>query len=436
MIRLLYSAAGWLATPIVVARLLWRSRRQPGYAEHIGERFGRYGAIERAPRIWVHAVSVGETRAAAPIVAALRARWPAHRILLTHMTATGRATGAEVYGGRVEQAWLPYDHGFAVRGFLRAFRPDLGILLETEIWPRLVAECAVAGMPLVLANARLSERSARGYARFPRFTRETLRGLRGIAAQTEADARRFRELGAERVAVTGNVKFDVAIPEGTMQRGEAMRVLLGASRVVWIAGSTREGEEALLLDAFAAIDDRRVLLVIVPRHPERFDAVAALARERGYQVVRRSEGIAVDAAVRVAIGDSMGEMLAYYAAADVVVMGGSLLAYGSQNLIEPCALGKPVIVGPSSFNFEEAADGAIAAGAALRVPDAPAAMAAALAISHDAPRREAMGEAARAFVAAHRGAVARLVAWLEPLLPTAAPAAEAAAGAASARERD
>ena len=434
--RLLYAAAWWLATPIVVARLLWRSRRQPGYAERIGERFGRYGAIERAPRIWVHAVSVGETRAAAPIVAALRARWPAHRILLTHMTATGRATGAEVYGGRVEQAWLPYDHGFAVRGFLRAFRPDLGILLETEIWPRLVAECAVAGMPLVLANARLSERSARGYARFPRFTRETLRGFRGIAAQTEADARRFRELGAERVAVTGNVKFDVAIPEGTMQRGEAMRVLLGASRVVWIAGSTREGEEALLLDAFAAIDDRRVLLVIVPRHPERFDAVAALARERGYQVVRRSAGIAVDAAVRVAIGDSMGEMLAYYAAADVVVMGGSLLAYGSQNLIEPCALGKPVIVGPSSFNFEEAADGAIAAGAALRVPDASAAMAAALAISHDAPRREAMGEAARAFVAAHRGAVARLVAWLEPLLPTAAPAAEAAAGAASARERD
>ena len=432
MTRFLYAAAWWLATPFVVARLLWRSRRQPGYAGHLGERFGRYAAIERAPRIWVHAVSVGETRAAAPIVEALCARWPSHRILLTHMTATGRATGAQVFGGRVEQAWLPYDHRFAVRGFLRAFRPELGMLLETEIWPRLVAECAAAGIPLVLANARLSERSARRYARFPRFTCETLRALRGIAAQTEADARRFRELGAEAIAVTGNVKFDVAIPEAMLRRGEEMRAMLGASRIVWIAGSTREGEEALLLDAFAAIDDRRVLLVIVPRHPERFDGAAALARERGYEVARRSEGLAVNAAVRVAIGDSMGEMLAYYAAADVVLMGGSILAYGSQNLIEPCALGKPVIVGPSTFNFEEAADGAIAAGAALRVPDAPAAMAAALAISHDAPLREAMGEAARAFVAAHRGAVARLLAWLEPLLPAPATAADVTATATDA----
>jgi 3-deoxy-D-manno-octulosonic-acid transferase len=428
MMRFLYAAAWWAATPIVLVRLLWRSRRQPGYAEHLGERFGFYGAVERAPRIWVHAVSVGETRAAAPVIEALRAKWPAHRILLTHMTPTGRATGAQVFAGRVEQAWLPYDHGFAVRRFLRAFRPALGILFETELWPRLVAECAAAGVPLVLANARLSDRSARRYARFPRFTRETLRALAGIAAQTQADARRFRELGAGDVTITGNVKFDIALPEPMLARGDAMRALLGRSRSVWIAGSTREGEEALLLDAFAAVADPGVLLVVVPRHPERFDAVAALARERGYRVARRSEGIALEDAVRVAIGDSMGEMLAYYAAADVVIMGGSFLAYGSQNLIEPCALGKPVLVGPSTFNFEEAADGAIAAGAALRVPDAAAAMAAALALSRDAPRREAMGEAARAFVASHRGAVARLITWLEPRLsagPAPSPSAPA-----------
>ncbi|HET6265811.1 MAG TPA: lipid IV(A) 3-deoxy-D-manno-octulosonic acid transferase [Usitatibacter sp.] len=413
MTRVLYALLWLAATPFVVLRLLVRARSQRGYAEHIGERFGNYPPAPRAPRIWIHAVSVGETRAAAPLVEALAKSHPGHRILVTHMTATGRATGVELFGDRVERAWLPYDLGFAVRRFLAHYRPDLGIVLETEVWPRLLEECRAAGVPVVLANARMSERSARGYARFPAFTRWAFANLAGIAAQTQADAERLCALGAGEVEVTGNVKFDLEPPGDAVQRGEELRRRLGSSRAVWVAGSTREGEEALLLDALAAMPGESALLAIVPRHPQRFDEVAALARARGFEVARRSDAGDVGPGVRVFVGDSMGEMPVYYAASDVVVMGGSLLPYGSQNLIEPCALGKPVIVGPSTYNFEEAADGAIGAGAAIRVGDARAALALAAALGRDAARRERMGRNAREFVVAHRGAIERLMAWLE-----------------------
>ncbi len=426
MTRFTYALLWILATPLVVARLWLRARRQKGYGLRIGERFGFYDPAPQSPRIWIHAVSVGETRAAAPLIEALARSHPGHRILITHMTPTGRDAGIELFGDRVERAWLPYDQGFAVRRFLRHFRPELGIILETELWPRLLEECAAAGVPVVLANARLSERSARRYARFPAFARWALANLAGIAAQTPADAQRFERLGARDVSVTGNVKFDLAVPPETDARGREFRARFGEGRAVWVAGSTREGEEALLLDALAArLLEPGVLLVIVPRHPQRFEEVARLALERGLAVARRSDDHAVDAGVRVVVGDSMGEMLAYYAAADVVLMGGSFLEYGSQNLIEACALGKPVIVGPYTFNFEEAADGAIASGAAIRVADARAGLEAAAAISRDAGRRAAMGEKAAAFVAAHRGAVDRLMAWL----------AAARAGASRARAR-
>jgi 3-deoxy-D-manno-octulosonic-acid transferase len=416
MTRFAYALAWLAATPFILLRLLTRSRRQPGYRERVGERFGLYGERPAARRIWIHAVSVGETRAAAPIVEALQREFPRHRILLTHMTPTGWETGAQLFGTSVDQAWLPYDYRHAVRRFVRAFRPECGLLLETEIWPRLLEECEAARLPVVLANARLSERSARRYSHFPEFTRDAMRRLRGVAAQTEADAARLRELGASPVVVTGNVKFDMAIPTEMVERGARLRESIGSGRIVWVAGSTREGEEALLLDAFSAIGDARVLLLIVPRHPDRFDTVAQLAGDRGMAVARRSSGsIAPDA--RVMVGDSMGEMLAYYAAADVVIMGGSLLAFGSQNLIEPCAMGKPVILGPSTYNFEEAADQAIGAGAAVRVKDAPAAIEAAMQISRDAARRDAMAAKGRTFVDAHRGAVDRLVAWLAAMLP-------------------
>jgi 3-deoxy-D-manno-octulosonic-acid transferase len=424
MTRFLYALAWWAAAPLVVARLAWRARRQRGYLSHLGERFGRYASVAAAPRIWIHAVSVGETRAAVPLIEALRERHPRHRILITHMTPTGRATSEELFGDSVERAWLPYDLGFAVRRFFAHFRPEIGIILETEIWPRLLEEAARDRVPVVLANGRLSERSARRYAKVPALTRWAFRNLAGVAAQTEGDAARFAAIGAPRPAVLGNVKFDLDVPAAMIERGNEFRDRFGRSRKVWVAGSTREGEEALLLDAYAAMAAAPdTLLVIVPRHPQRFDAVAALAESRGFGVARRSAQGAVPDGVRVVIGDSMGEMLAYYAAADAVVIGGSLLPFGGQNLIEASALGRPVIVGPHTFNFEAAAKGAIKAGAAVRVRDAREALAAAASITADEARCREMGEKARAFVQSHRGAVDRLVAWIEA---TAGPARKSA----------
>ena len=412
MTRFFYAALWAIAAPLAVLRLAWRARRQPGYLARLGERFGRYSPAPAAPRIWIHAVSVGETRAAAPLIEVLEHRFPGHRILLTHMTPTGHATGEALFGDRVERAWLPYDMGFATRAFLAHFKPRLGIVMETELWPRLLEEARRAGVPVVLANARLSERSARRYARVPSIARWALANLAGIAAQTRQDAERFVALGATAVEVTGNVKFDLAIPADSAMRAARLRALFGAERPVWVAGSTREGEEALLIDALDALDPR-ALLVIVPRHPHRFEEVAALARERGHEVARRSEERPVPPTTRVVVGDTMGEMLDYYGAADGVLMGGSFLAFGSQNLIEPCALGRAVIVGPHTFNFEEAADGAIASGAAQRVPDARAALRLASELDRDPARRAAMGSAGLDFVAAHRGAVERLAAWIE-----------------------
>jgi 3-deoxy-D-manno-octulosonic-acid transferase len=285
-------------------------------------------------------------------------------------------------------------------------------VLETEIWPRLFEEAKRAGIPVVLANGRLSERSARLYKRGPALARWAFSSLAGVAAQTRSDAERLREIGAQEPAVTGNVKFDLWVPDAMRNLGRQFRERWGAGRTLWVAGSTRDGEEALLLDAFERLapgDD--VLLAIVPRHPQRFDEVARLAQSRGFQVARRSDEAGVPATAKVLIGDSMGEMLAYYEAADVVIMGGSLLAFGGQNLIEPCALGRPVIVGPHTYNFSEAAQGAIAAVAALRVANADEAIRAAQSI--DAARRADMGAKASAFVAAHRGAVKRLVDWIE-----------------------
>jgi 3-deoxy-D-manno-octulosonic-acid transferase len=412
MMRAAYALAWALATPLILLRLAWRSRRLRGYLERLGERFGRYEPAAAGPRIWVHAVSVGETRAAAPLVDALAARYPGHRILLTHMTPTGRATGVEILGERVERAWLPYDYGFAVRRFLSHFRPAFGIVMETEIWPRLLEECARSGVTVLLANARLSEKSAHRYARFPRLTRWALANLAGIAAQTEADAERFAALGAARPAVTGNIKFDLEVPEASLALGGVLRRRFGERRRVIVAGSTRDGEEALLLEAFARAAPPEALLVLVPRHPQRFDAVEASVRALGLGVARRSADVPVEAAVRVVVGDSMGEMLAYYACADVVIVGGSLLDFGAQNLIEPCALGKPVVVGPSTYNFEEAARGAVAAGAAVQVAGAVAAVKEALAIAADAERALRMGRRAREFAEANRGALARLLAWI------------------------
>jgi 3-deoxy-D-manno-octulosonic-acid transferase len=417
--RIFYTLMWYLALPLVLARLWWRGRKEPGYRAHWGERLGSYGALaESMPTLWLHAVSVGETRAAEPLVDALLAAYPGHRILLTHMTPTGRATGQQLFakhGARFIQSYLPYDTGFMARRFLRHFAPRICILMETEVWPNLVAACQGAGVPVALVNARLSARSLRRGQRFGGLMTDAARAITLVAAQTPADAQRITSLGAPHVDVTGSIKFDVVPPPAALALGAWLRARIG-TRPVLLCASTRDGEEALILDAWRAED--HALLVLVPRHPQRFDDVAAQASARGLTVARRSqlqdeEEITAD----VLIGDSMGEMFAYYAACDCAYIGGSLLPLGGQNLIEACAVGKPVLVGPHTFNFALATEQAVEAGAALRCDDAPAMVAAATGLLQDGLARNRMGEAALAFAGQHRGATARTVELLGRLIP-------------------
>jgi 3-deoxy-D-manno-octulosonic-acid transferase len=415
--RFLYTLLLYLASPFVLVLLAWRARRQPGILRHVAERFGHYAAAPPAPLIWLHAVSVGETRAAEPLVRALQARHPQCRILLTHMTPTGRETGATLFGGRVERCYLPFDFPGAVARFLDHFRPLAGIVMETEIWPNLIHAGRARALPIYLVNARLSEESYAGYRRFAGLVRECLGGFAAVAAQSEEDARRLAALGAAAVRVTGNLKFDVAPPPDQLERGRALRREFGEARPVLLAASTREGEEALLLDALEGIAVPGLLTVIVPRHPQRFDEVARLLEARGVRYQRRNASAATDPGTRVVLGDSMGEMFAYYAACDVAFIGGSLVPLGGQNLIEACAAGKPVLIGPSVFNFAEAAELALHAGAAIQVPD-PAALAreaARLLLDRDAVRR--MSQAALAFAGAHRGATARVLELIKLRVP-------------------
>ncbi|MBI5752552.1 MAG: lipid IV(A) 3-deoxy-D-manno-octulosonic acid transferase [Hydrogenophilales bacterium] len=414
MPRLLYSLILYLLLPFIPLRLLWRARKQPEYLSRWSERFGFYCTATTHPMIWIHAVSVGETRAATPLIDALQARYPTHRILLTCMTPTGRAAGNQLYGARVTQVYLPYDYPGAVRRFLTCFQPSFGLLMETELWPNLIAACKTRGVPLALINARLSEKSARGYAHFGSLISAALENLPLICAQSAADAERLQQLGATNVSITGNLKFDVAPPTDIAEQAKHLRELLGNERRVLLAASTREGEEALLLDAFSA--QSNFLLVIVPRHPQRFDDVAALLAALNIPYQRRSENAPIRAETRVVLGDSMGEMFTYYGAADVAIIGGSLLPYGGQNLIEACALGVPVIIGPHTYNFTQVAQDAIAAGAALRVVDASAAMAQAQRLLEDTKAEKQMSNAAREFAAAHRGAVEKTIVTIEETL--------------------
>src|SRR5690242_1513621 len=326
----------WFALPFVLVRLWWRGRREPLYRASLGERFGWYGAPPGRSVIWLHAVSVGETRAAEPLLRALQARHPECDVLITQMTATGREAAQQLFGGSVRVAWLAYDYPSAVRRFLRHFRPRLGILMETEIWFHLVAECERSGVPLVLANARMSARSARGYALVGPLVRRALGGLSAVAAQSAEDAGRLRSLGARAVEVTGNLKFDVESGADSESLARRFRLLFG-DRAVLLVASTREGEEELLLDALERTPGDDKVVVVVPRHPQRFDAVAQLLAARGLKFVRRSAGKPLPADCAFVLGDSMGEMAAYYRACDVAFIGGSLLAYGGQNLIEACA---------------------------------------------------------------------------------------------------
>ncbi len=418
--RHLYTLLWCLALPIVLARLWWRGRKEPGYRADWTERLGFYGARGAGGQtLWVHAVSVGETRACEPLVDALLQAYPDSRIILTHMTPTGRATGRALFakhGARLVQAYLPYDIPFLIGRFIAHFAPRICILMETEVWPNLIAVCGER-VPVALVNARLSERSLRRGRRFGALMTDAAKALALVAAQTVDDAARIRSLGAPRVEVTGSIKFDVVVPDAALQMGRWLRLRVG-TRPVLLCASTREGEEELILDACAGMlaEPDSPLLLIVPRHPQRFDDVAALAAARGLSLQRRS--VLTDDIVtsQVLLGDSMGEMFGYYEACDVAFIGGSLLPLGGQNLIEACALGKPVLIGPHTFNFELVTQQAIEAGGALCIADAPELVSRARVLLVDETARAAMGARGAAFADHHRGATARTVGLLRHMI--------------------
>jgi 3-deoxy-D-manno-octulosonic-acid transferase len=454
----LYSLGWLLATPLVMAYLLWRSLRQPAYLSHWSERFGFLSRTKPDPRplIWIHAVSVGESRAAQPLVRALAARYPNTRILMTCMTPTGRETAADLFskelGDRFVQAYLPYDYAGAPVRFLRAWRPAIGLLMETEMWPNLMAAAEAEAVPVALINARLSPRSLRRGLRQRALIEPAARRLSLVLAQSPADAGRIAQFGRAVDAVTGNLKFDNAPNAALMVRGRAWRSLIG--RPVLLAASTRDGEEALIWQAWRAQGQgqgqaaatpsvtasrpaspsasnassteptEHPVLLIVPRHPQRFEAVTRAAQAAGFVVARRAD---LDdprfdpSSIDLLIGDSMGEMDAWYALADCAIIGGSLLPFGSQNLIEACAAGCPVVIGPSTFNFAQAAAQALEAGAAQSVADADDAIATGLSILADASRKQAMAEAGTDFASRHRGATERTVAALTPLMAASLP---------------
>jgi 3-deoxy-D-manno-octulosonic-acid transferase len=414
-VRFLYSAVLMLLLPLVVLRLIARGRRNRGYWQRWNERFG-WLAPQPAPVIWIHAVSVGEVRAAAPLVRALRGRH-AHRILITTMTPTGSLTVKQLFGNDVIHSYVPYDLPGAVRRFLERARPEFALIMETELWPNLFHACRARGIPLLVANARLSEKSAKGYAWFAGLTRRTLACVSVVGAQAEDDAKRLRALGAPSVTVTGSIKFELAVPADLATRGQVLRAALGQRRV-WVAASTREGEEDLVLEAFRHLRERvpGLLLVLVPRHPERFDTVARLCISHGYVIERRSvRHDSVAPQTDILLGDTLGELLLFYAAADVAFIGGSLKPFGGQNLLESLAVGTPVVFGPHMFNFSDISRMAVACGAARSVADVTAladTVAELLASNSD---RLAASEAGRRMVEENRGALDKTLALVDSI---------------------
>ena len=403
-------------------KLQRRSRSEPAYAQHVQERFGYYGARPQREGLilWVHAVSLGETRAVAPLVALLRARWPGMRLLLTHGTATGREAGTELLQNGDIQVWQPWDTPAATRRFVQHFQPRLGLLLETEIWPNLVLACAQAGVPLCLINARLSAQSLRRAQSLRWLAEPALARLAGVWPQNVEQAMRFRTLGVSPHAPTGNLKFDMEPDLALWEQGQSAR----QSQIlpVLMLAVSREGEEQMWIDALHALHaigntraSAGVQWLIVPRHPQRFDDVAALLEAAGFTVARRSVDGAIFSPADVWLGDTLGEMAFYYGLADAALLGGSFAPLGGQNLIEAAACRCPIVMGPHTFNFAQAAALAQEAGAAVVVPDMRSALQCALQWVEDPVRLEAASSAAWAFAQSHRGAALRLSRALDPL---------------------
>jgi 3-deoxy-D-manno-octulosonic-acid transferase len=427
-----YQLLWHLLLPLAFIRLAWRARHSFAYLHHIPERLGfGYDKPIKPESIWIHAVSVGETRAAQPLIDAYLAR--GETILLTHMTLNGRRTGKQLFAnqiasGQIRQVYLPYDLCWSVEHFLNIFKPKLGLFMETEAWPTVVFRCAEIGPPLFLVNARLSERSARRVNRFGKAGRSLFQAFAGILAQTEFDAQRYRSLGVKNISIVGNLKFDVPLDPLLIQQGKQWQQELHASkRLMVCAASTRDGEEEILLKAWKdlMLSNSFViapLLCLVPRHPERFTEVADLMYSAGLKFRRRTEwsGIPTECAgLDVVLGDSMGEMPMYYSAADLVVMGGSLLPFGGQNLIEACAAGCPVLLGEHTYNFQQASLDAIQAGAAKRIggdlllSEPTALMEALKVLLLNTAELGTMSQAAKTYSIEHQGATKRILAALD-----------------------
>lgn len=416
-LRRIYTGLLYGTLPLVLLRLYWRGWQD---AEHRHRWQERFGFIPPQPTggLWLHAVSVGEARAALPLIRALRERYPTLPLLVTTTTLTGSRQVRSAFSDQVQHVYAPYDLPGAVARFLGNVRPRLAIIMETELWPNLLRQCATANVPVVIANARLSERSARGYARIRCLTQMMLRDITVIAAQTEADAERFRALGASQAQVTGNLKYDLALSDNLLEQGRLWRNILGERRLIWIAASTHAGEDELILDALARLRTQwpDLLLLLTPRHPERFDSVTTLCRQRGFSVVRRSEQQPCAPSVAVFLGDSMGELLQFYAAADLAFVGGSLVSTGGHNVLEPALLGLPVLFGPHMFNFTEASTRLLAVKAAWQVANVTELASTVQQLLADPELRCSAGQRGRAMVERHRGALAALLACIEMLL--------------------
>ena len=430
MIRRLYTLLIYCAAPFATAQVLWRGLRDRSYWQALSERFGWGHRMSSAPTIWLHAVSLGEMSAAAPLALALRSRYPETPLVLTTATPTGRARAKALFGEGVDVRFLPYDTPGAVARFLDRIRPRLAVIMETELWPNLFKECEHRGVPLVLASARLSAKSVSRYRRLGSLFRGIFSATSLIAAQTPKDAERFVAIGAQspRTHVIGNIKFDMELSAGAADRGRALRASFGA-RPTWIAGSTHAGEEEQVLAAHEELRAGRAggaaqadaLLLLVPRHPGRFREVAELLRGRGLAFTTRSSGIPPDAATPVLLVDSVGELAALYASADVAFVGGSLVPVGGHNLLEPAALGVPVLTGPHHSNSQDVARLLLEQGAALQVAGAQELAAALARLLADPEERQRIGAIGRRIVESNRGSVARLLALIEPLLQDPVP---------------
>ena len=417
--RLLYNSLTYLLQIPVALYWVFRGIINPIYRDRLLQRFGvGYPQLNRC--IWIHAVSVGEVQAALPLIREISRRFPNHNMLVTTVTPTGAARVEALFGDTVNHCYIPFEMPGAVNRFYESVKPELALIMETEIWPNLYRGCGVRDIPLVLVSARISPRSVDSYRRFLPLFRDTLSHGIIIAAQSKADADRFRSLGASpvRTWVTGNIKFDIELASDLVEKGKVLRQQVFGDRPVWIAASTHDQEEQQVLAAHRQLLDRfpELLLVLVPRHPERFDVVRELIGNQGFEQVSRTEDRSCDAGTSVFLGDTMGEVPLFYAASDVAYVGGSLVEIGGHNMLEPAALGLPVISGPHVYNAQDIADMFVELGACDIVTDVPELVQAVAGLLQDPDAATARGNKARDIVQQNRGALSRLLGLLEPLI--------------------